>query len=480
MAVLKVQTGPRAGSVIPLSDSRMIIGRGTNAAFRIADEGASRQHAEIFRMGELFFIRDLSSRNGTLVNEKKVAETVLRQGDHIRICDSVFMFVERDDAPPVRNLRIQAGVDTLDLVKFRNTLRPTDHIEAGDHGRHGRHRSSLRGILAKALSGCSNVKVILDRVVREAGQALGADRADILFVESLKPELKVEPVSTFDTKGLGEVPLSRTLITQVIETREAVLTCDAGKDQRFAAAQSILHHAIRSVMCIPIPFEGPSAAVLYVSQSGRADAFDKEHLDAACDLALDLGLFLSGIRLFRAREEVLAEAMLHAASASGRGGSAALEDARPVAAMARGIALALGLSAEETCRAWLSGLLHGMVGSPDGAGTPTHGLEGMRPVLEAIACQDERHDGSGSPRKLSGEEIPVLGRILCLAKEVRRVARGKHAEGKGSGIDAAVLAIREDSRQRFHPDALEALYVAQRNGLLEDRAPASYFPGIEV
>src|SRR5688572_29994402 len=201
MAVIKVQTGPRAGSVIPLEGSNStVFGRGTNASFRISDEGASRQHAEIFRMGELFFIRDLVSRNGTLVNEKRVSETVLRAGDHIRICDSVFMFVDGDDAPPVRNLRVQAGLDTLDLVRFRNTLRPGPSLTETPehHGSKIHGRGSLKGLLSRALSGCSNTKVILDRVVREAGKALGADRVDVLLVEKLKPELRIEPVATFD------------------------------------------------------------------------------------------------------------------------------------------------------------------------------------------------------------------------------------------------------------------------------------------
>ena len=480
MAVIKVQTGPRAGSVIPLEgSSSTIFGRGTNASFRISDEGASRQHAEIFRMGELFFIRDLGSRNGTLVNEKRVSETVLRGGDHIRICDSVFMFVDGDDAPPVRNLRVQAGLDTLDMVKFRNTLRPGPILTETPehHGSKVHGRGTLKGLLARALSGCSNTKVILDRVVRDAGKALGADRVDVLLVEKLKPDLRIEPVATFDVKGLGEIPVSRTLIAQVLETQEALLTSDAAKDQRFSAAQSIVHHAIRSVMCVPVPFDGPSAAVLHISQSGRADAFGKEQLDDACGLALDLGLFLSGMRLFEARWEIVAEAMLHAASAGRQGSARSIEDARPVGAACRGIAMALGLSAEETCRAWLAGLLHGLI-LDSGSAAPIPGLEGMRPVLEAIAAQDERHDGSGSPRGLSGEEIPVLGRILLLAKELHRIAAEKRGEGKGNGIDAAVLAIRDGARSLFHADTLEALLLAHRDGLLAERAPGSSLPGL--
>src|SRR5690242_6027642 len=53
-------------------------------------------------------------------------------------------------------------------------------------------------------------------------------------------------------------------------------------------------------------------------------------------------------------------------------------------------------------------------------------------TAEAIRALDEHWDGRGQPRGLRGEEIPLLGRILCLAQtaEIFHAAGGVRAAGR--------------------------------------------------
>jgi HD-GYP domain-containing protein (c-di-GMP phosphodiesterase class II) len=76
-----------------------------------------------------------------------------------------------------------------------------------------------------------------------------------------------------------------------------------------------------------------------------------------------------------------------------------------------------------------------------------------RETAEAIRALDEHWDGRGQPQGLRGEEIPLLGRILCLAQ----TAEIFHAAG-------GVAAVRSVARRRrggwFDPvlvDALDAI-----------------------
>src|SRR5919202_3735959 len=76
-------------------------------------------------------------------------------------------------------------------------------------------------------------------------------------------------------------------------------------------------------------------------------------------------------------------------------------------------------------------------------------------TAEAIRALDEHWDGGGQPRGLRGREIPLLGRILCLAQ----TAEIFFAD---AGVDAAVQVARRRSGQWFDPalvDALEAMRV---------------------
>ncbi|MDQ6739727.1 MAG: FHA domain-containing protein, partial [Actinomycetota bacterium] len=52
------------------------------------DQGVSRRHARLTRSGGQFFIEDLNSVNGTLLNQRRIpanAPTPLRPGDHLML-----------------------------------------------------------------------------------------------------------------------------------------------------------------------------------------------------------------------------------------------------------------------------------------------------------------------------------------------------------------------------------------------------------
>jgi response regulator RpfG family c-di-GMP phosphodiesterase len=121
-------------------------------------------------------------------------------------------------------------------------------------------------------------------------------------------------------------------------------------------------------------------------------------------------------------------------------------------------------------------MLHGFDGragkaAPGGAAdAAVAAVAAVEPILDAIACQDERHDGSGRPRGRVADEIPLLGRVLSLAKELGRLTRKGGAGGAPLDLDQALAAIRKDSAEKFHPDVLGACLVAHRNGVL---APGS-------
>ncbi len=71
---LIVVQGKPEGKVIPLVQSPFRIGRGETCHLRPNSEQVSREHAEFTLAGDKVMVRDLGSRNGTLVNGKAVTE----------------------------------------------------------------------------------------------------------------------------------------------------------------------------------------------------------------------------------------------------------------------------------------------------------------------------------------------------------------------------------------------------------------------
>lgn len=75
----------------------------------------------------------------------------------------------------------------------------------------------------------------------------------------------------------------------------------------------------------------------------------------------------------------------------------------------------------------------------------------------AIRSLDEHWDGRGQPAGLSGEEIPLLGRILCLAQSVDVFAVNE-------GIAAAFRMARERRGTWFDPELVRALEAIEGDG----------------
>jgi adenylate cyclase len=70
-----------------------LIGRSQDATIRLVDTGISRQHATIRREGELFWVTDLGSANGSYVNDVALSTArALRSGDRLQFGSSLFLF----------------------------------------------------------------------------------------------------------------------------------------------------------------------------------------------------------------------------------------------------------------------------------------------------------------------------------------------------------------------------------------------------
>jgi len=78
---LVVVRGKPEGKVIPLVGPTFKIGRGETCHLRPNSEQVSREHAEFTINGEMINVRDLGSRNGTLVNGKALTSNACRLQD---------------------------------------------------------------------------------------------------------------------------------------------------------------------------------------------------------------------------------------------------------------------------------------------------------------------------------------------------------------------------------------------------------------
>jgi pSer/pThr/pTyr-binding forkhead associated (FHA) protein len=73
------------GSAHELNVDRTTIGRVDDNIFQIAEPSVSSHHCEVHLRGNEVLIRDLNSTNGTFINGEKIAESVLKPGQTLRL-----------------------------------------------------------------------------------------------------------------------------------------------------------------------------------------------------------------------------------------------------------------------------------------------------------------------------------------------------------------------------------------------------------
>lgn len=90
---LVVYYGQDLGRRYPLEKAAFVIGRSATAAIQIDQDSVSRDHAQILVHGAVHQITDLGSTNGTWVNDTRVESVELRDGDLVRIGQTVFKYL---------------------------------------------------------------------------------------------------------------------------------------------------------------------------------------------------------------------------------------------------------------------------------------------------------------------------------------------------------------------------------------------------
>ena len=85
-------TGPNKGKVYLLLGKRVVIGRGDKTDIQIVDTKISREHAELSMSDGSYTVTDMGAQNGIVVNDSKVKQKKLVDGEKLVIGQTVFKY----------------------------------------------------------------------------------------------------------------------------------------------------------------------------------------------------------------------------------------------------------------------------------------------------------------------------------------------------------------------------------------------------
>jgi pSer/pThr/pTyr-binding forkhead associated (FHA) protein len=128
--VLTVVRGTKPGGAFPLGPegNSWVAGRSSDADLVLADDTVSRKHARIYSARGTLWLRDLGSRNGTLINGRNVSHHRLRPGDRITIGASLL----RVDVVPLERLERERSPGPEEITAGRSMSGSIQDIPLAD------------------------------------------------------------------------------------------------------------------------------------------------------------------------------------------------------------------------------------------------------------------------------------------------------------------------------------------------------------
>ncbi len=93
LILLRVLEGQEVGREYQINKVPVTMGRDALCDLSITDGRMSRQHAMIFYYSPDFYLKDLGSTNGSFVNEKRIKQEVIKNGDHVKVGSTTMEFI---------------------------------------------------------------------------------------------------------------------------------------------------------------------------------------------------------------------------------------------------------------------------------------------------------------------------------------------------------------------------------------------------
>lgn len=270
-----------------------------DAAADLLDEDDESVSARLARAGLAIGAGDASAANALLDGldpELAWADALRAALLRTRLAKSRGDVVGEDtSAARARTLLDRAGRD-LSPARRARLRRVPEYQPAADARREvGRapaapSRWRRLGALAKRFASEHRVSRLRDEVTRAALELVDAERACVVQRTRLG-ELRVRA-----SVGEGADSVSRSIVSRVLESGEAVSTVDAASDERLGST-SIHSLALRSVLCVPLRRR---TEVLYLDDRVRPAAFDADDRALLQDLADLASIALSNAEHLRA------------------------------------------------------------------------------------------------------------------------------------------------------------------------------------
>jgi len=267
--------------------------------------------------------------------------------------------------------------------------------------------------------------------------------------------------------------LSQTVLASLCQRRGWLLVNDVGA----SAEYGWLSGTASRLLAVPLQ-RGEHLLGCFFALDKIGGEFDSVDAKLLTSIAGESAVYLENALLFGDLHDLLMGLLRSLTSAVDAKDAYTCGHSERVALLSRHLATNIGLPPNEVERIYMAGLLHdvGKIGVPEsvlqktGKLTPEEfelmkkhcqigasilaDVRQLSDVVPAVLHHHERYDGRGYPAQLAGRDIPLAGRIICLADAFDAMTSNRTYR-KALPLEVALTEIRRCSGTQFDPALAE-------------------------
>ncbi|MBL8100307.1 MAG: HD-GYP domain-containing protein [Anaerolineales bacterium] len=413
------------------------------------------------------------------MSELPVEENVVHQISEIqKSVMQAMLQLARTNHPQFTYVNRELGA----LVNTIATLK--DNVQAHFNS-HQKKVEALVGV-GSTINSTLGLKRVLEEVMDSIIALMNAERGFLMLKDEsgvMIPQIARGMAQTDLLKD--SFAISNSIIKRVADTGEAVLTTNAQEDPRFDQQASIAAYHLLSILCAPLKVKDVLIGVIYVDNRAQSGIFHNDDLEIISSFSNQAAVAIENARLFDGLKSSNEELQI-AYQATLQGWVRALDlrdketegHTQRVTSLTLKLATAMGIEGDDLTHIERGALLHdiGKMAIPDGIllkpasltpeeraliqKHPVYAFEMLSPIkflqpaLDIPYCHHEKWNGTGYPRGLKAEQIPLAARIFAVV-DVWDALVSDRPYRKGLDPKEVKEKIKADAGSHFDPRVVD-------------------------
>lgn len=244
----------------------------------LVEPGVCTHHAQIMFDGRDFQLEEVDRHGEILINGKKKRRTRLAHGDRIELGGAQLTFSALSELP-FEWVTSQPGATATDIEGLRRLQ-----------------------VFSERLMTRRSVDDLLEAMLDDVLELTRAGSGLVLLVDPVEGDTGVPRVRAsrnVNRQAVNEsaIPMSDSIVRQVLETKRPVIVSDALSDTTFGKSESVIALRLSSVMCVPLLNQGEVIGAIYVGNDEIKSLFNKKQLDLLTIYAAQASLILQNALL---------------------------------------------------------------------------------------------------------------------------------------------------------------------------------------